>query len=649
MDDQNNRNLLLATGLSFLVVLAWFFVFPPEEPPVQSVSVENQEGTVQGTATGEFAVTPPVADDLATVRQPAAEPVAEAQRLPIETPNLVGSILLTGGRLDDLSLNRYQNTLSEDSGNVRLLSPSGTAEPYYALFGWAPAGSLGFTDVPGSATTWKVESGTELSPGNPVTLVWNNGKGLQFRRTMSVDDKYMFTIQQSVVNSTGAPVRMAPYGIIARHGEPDGYNFFILHEGMIQMADSRLTESDYGDIEDFQFEPREAANTSTTEVLENGWIGFTDKYWMTTLIPSPGQSFNAVTKYTQNHDVYQTEARLPTIEVATGNQATVDTRLFAGAKEWEAIRNYEEEFSIDRYVDSIDWGWFFFLTKPIFIALHWLNSKIGNMGWSIICLTVIIKAFLFPLAYKSYVSIAKMKELQPEMEKIKEQAGDDRKMMQQKTMELYRTRKINPAAGCLPILPQIPIFFSLYKVIFVTIELRHAPFILWIRDLSAPDPTSILNLFGALPWGTPDPGSLFAIVSLGVLPILLGISMWLQQKLNPAPTDPTQAMIFAWMPWIFMFMLGQFASGLIVYWIANNVITFAQQYLIMRSQGVRPDVIGNIVDGIRKTLRRTAAGKQEAKKPEPEPEPDPDPDPPAALPKRKSRRKSDKPRRRRKQ
>ena len=255
------------------------------------------------------------------------------------------------------------------------------------------------------------------------------------------------------------------------------------------------------------------------------------------------------------------------------------------------------------------------LTKPIFTLLYWLNGKIGNMGWSIICLTLVIKAFLFPLAYKSYVSMARMKDLQPEMMKIKEMAGDDRKLMQAKTMALYKERKINPAAGCLPILPQIPIFFSLYKVIFVTIELRHAPFILWIRDLSAPDPTSILNLFGALPWGTPATGSLFAIVSLGVLPIMLGISMWLQQKLNPAPTDPTQAAVFAWMPWIFMFMLGQFASGLIIYWIANNVITFIQQYLIMRSQGVRPDVLGNIQSGIRKTLLRNrgqedATGKQ---------------------------------------
>lgn len=638
--ENQNKNLILATALSFLVVLAWFFVFPPEEPPVQQADEQGSDTAAPNVPEGEFAALPPVADDasIAVGGPEAASPErdAEGQRLTIDTPSLVGSILLTGGRLDDLSLSQYRNTLDQGSEIVRLLSPSGTEEPYYALFGWAPAGSLDYADVPGATTPWSVESGTQLSPGNPITLVWRNGKGLEFRRRMSVDDKYLFSITQSVRNTSDRAIRVAPYGIIARHGEPDGYNFFILHEGVIQMADSQLMESDYSDVEDFTADAREAANVNFTQVEQNGWIGFTDKYWMTTLIPHPGQSFNAVSKYTSRHDIYQTEARLPTLEVAPGNDATIESRLFAGAKEWDTIRRYEEDYRIDRFIDSIDWGWFFFLTKPIFMLLHWLNTKIGNMGWSIICLTVVIKAFLFPLAYKSYVSMAKMKDLQPEMMKIKEMAGDDRKLLQAKTMELYKSKKINPAAGCLPILPQIPIFFSLYKVIFVTIELRHAPFILWIRDLSAPDPTSILNLFGALPWGTPDPGSLFAIVSLGVLPILLGISMWLQQKLNPAPTDPTQAMIFAWMPWVFMFMLGQFASGLIVYWLANNVITFVQQYIIMRTQGVRPDIVGNIVEGLRKTFRRRDVKPEESQPAE------------ATPPKPRPQRKSGKQRKRKK-
>jgi YidC/Oxa1 family membrane protein insertase len=275
----------------------------------------------------------------------------------------------------------------------------------------------------------------------------------------------------------------------------------------------------------------------------------------------------------------------------------VTTRLFAGAKEAETIRDYQDNDNIDRFVDSIDWGWFYFLTKPMFWLLHWLNLAIGNMGVAIIALTLIVKAILFPLAYKSYVSMAKMKELQPEMEKLKERAGDDREALQKGMMELYKSNKVNPASGCLPILLQIPIFFSLYKVIFVTLELRHAPFFGWLNDLSAPDSSSIINLYGLLPNAAPDPGSIMALIFIGVLPLLLGISMWLQQKLNPAPTDPTQAAIFAWLPWVFMFMLGSFASGLLVYWIANNTITFTQQYLIMRSQGFKPDVFGNIKSG----------------------------------------------------
>ncbi len=317
-------------------------------------------------------------------------------------------------------------------------------------------------------------------------------------------------------------------------------------------------------------------------------------------MPESGQPYTAVVKYVEGADIYQTEVRLPTIEVAPGATAEVSTRLFAGAKEWDTIRDYQNEEGIYRFLDSIDWGMFFFLTKPIFAVLHWLHSFIGNMGWSIIALTFVIKMVLFPLAYRSYVSMAKMKELQPEMEKLREQAGDDRMKMQQGMMELYKKNKVNPASGCLPILLQIPIWFSLYKVIFVTLELRHEPWFGWIRDLSAPDPSSILNLFGLLPNAAPDPTSWFYFFSLGVLPILLGISMWLQQKLNPAPADATQATIMNWMPWVFMFMLGRFASGLVIYWIANNTLTFIQQYTIMRSHGAKPDIFGNIKSSFKK-------------------------------------------------
>ncbi|WP_424968056.1 membrane protein insertase YidC [Dinoroseobacter sp. S375] len=599
MDDQN-KNLILATALSFLVILVWFLVFPPEEP----VSDPNSPAQVSEQATGgDVALTPPAA---VTEAAPGAAPQAatastsDAPRLPIETPAVEGSISLLGGRIDDLSLKGYNETLEPDSPIVRLLSPVDQPGAYYALYGWAPAGALSFDDVPGANTVWSVESGETLSVNSPVTLRWDSPSGLIFRRVIAIDEDFMFSITQSVENPTETSQRMQPYGIIARHGEPETVNFFVLHEGVVAMADGGLIESDYDDMLDYDFVEREGARAEVTQIEQNGWIGFTDKNWMTTLIPTPGQAFTSVAKYVGSADIYQTETRLATQSVAAGQTITVESHLFAGAKEWEAIRGYEKTLGIEGFIDSIDWGWFYFLTKPIFFVLHELNLLIGNMGVAIIVLTLLIKALLLPLAWKSYVSMARMKELQPQMEKLKEKAGDDRQKLQVAMMELYKKEKVNPAAGCLPILLQIPIFFSLYKVIFVTIELRHAPFFGPFQDLSAPDPTSLMNLFGLLPNAAPEPGSILALIFIGILPLLLGISMWLQQKLNPAPTDPTQAMIFAWLPWVFMFMLGTFASGLIVYWIANNVITFSQQYFIMRRHGYKPDVFGNITASFKK-------------------------------------------------
>ena len=589
MDDQNqNKNLLIASVLSFLVIVGWFFLFPPQE---QVKPTESPAGTGQ-------TLTPPAqtAAPAGTPGAVAATPAEETPRLVIDTPRLSGTISLTGGRIDDLELDDYRETIQPDSPLVRLLSPVGGPGAYYALYGWSPGGALGYDDVPGPNTPWTVASGDSLGIDRPVTLEWANGKGLTFRQTLSIDENYMFTVAQSVENATGAEVRLAPYGVVARHGLPAGLqNFFILHEGAIKMADGKLQEIKYKKMADLDPNAAEGgARAVVTPVAENGWVGFTDKYWMATLVPMPGQAFTAVAKYTEGNQVYQTEARLPAITVAPGATGQAQTMLFAGAKEWETIRNYQNDLHIDRFLDSIDWGWFFFLTKPIFHVLHWLHSFIGNMGWSIIALTFVLKALVLPLAYKSYVSMARMKELQPEMEKLKEAAGDDRMKLQQGMMALYKEKKVNPAAGCLPILVQIPIFFSLYKVIFVTIELRHAPWIGWIRDLSAPDPSSLYNLFGLLPWAAPEHGTLMATIFLGLLPICLGVSMWLQQKLNPTPPDPTQAMIFSLMPWVFMFMLGSFASGLVLYWITNNLITFTQQYIIMRSHGAHPDVFGNI-------------------------------------------------------
>jgi YidC/Oxa1 family membrane protein insertase len=597
MDDQN-RNLILATALSFLVILVWFLLFPPETPPAPApqTAVEGEAAPTAGA--------PPVAGAPTLGGEPVvarAEVLGRTTRIPVKTERVAGSISLVGGRIDDLQLLSYRETIQPGSPNVTLLTPAGAPESHYALYGWAPAGGLAPEAVPGPNTPWEIEAGETLTPTTPVTIRWDNGAGLVFRRTISIDEDYMFTIAQSVENTTGAAVSVQPYGIVARHGLPSNrMGFWILHEGVIGAADGILQQFTWGALEDLPEDPAEGGQAVTIPAAQEGWIGFTDHYWMSSLVAPPGQAFEAVVKFTPATNTFQTDMRLPVMTIEPGATAEVSTWFFAGAKEWSLLRAYQDNLQIALFVDAIDWGWFWFLTKPIFMALHWLHGFIGNMGVAIIALTFIIKALLFPLAYKSYVSMSRMKALQPEMEAIKERAGDDRMKMQQEVMALYKKEKVNPAAGCLPILLQIPIFFSLYKVIFVTLELRHAPFFGWIHDLSAPDPTSWINLFGLLPFAAPGPTSLLAIFSIGAWPILLGISMWLQQKLNPAPTDKTQAMIFAWMPWVFMFMLGTFASGLVIYWVANNTITFFQQYFIMRSQGVDPKVFSNIFSGLKR-------------------------------------------------
>ena len=614
MDDQN-KNLLLATVLSFVVIVIWFVLFPPPEPvsdpnaPVATSSQETGTGTTGGTtggtaASGSTAMSPAAdASGGATPATPAgSELAAEAPRLAIDTPRVAGSISLRGGRLDDLKLKDYRTTLAPDAPDVTVLRPVGQDNAYYTLFGWIAGTNASAEDVPGPDTDWTADAGQILTPETPVTMEWRSPGGLIYRRTVSIDENYMFTVAQTVENTTQAAVALRPYGLIRRHGEPsDLKNFFVLHEGMVRMSDGELQEEKYKKMAEFDTDTREGVPADRVEVAKAGWIGFTDHYWMTTLIPNQDDGFRSTAKYFPGPDIYQTEAVMPMQEIAPGETISVSTRVFSGAKEWDTIRHYQNDEGVDRFIDAIDWGWFFFLTKPIFFVLHWLHSFIGNMGWSIIALTFLLKLLLFPLAYKSYASMAKMKELQPEMEKLKERAGDDRQKLQKEMMELYRKEKVNPAAGCLPILLQIPIFFSLYKVIFVTIELRQQPWFGPFRDLSAPDPTSIMNFFGLLPWAGPEPGTLMATILIGILPLCLGVSMWLQQKLNPAPADPTQQMIFAWMPWVFMFMLGSFASGLVIYWISNNVITFTQQYLIMRSQGYTPDVFGNIKSGFKKT------------------------------------------------
>ena len=615
--DNDNKNLILAAVLSMLVVFAWqAFVVPPPPPPVEETAAEGQANVPAAAVEGGAVPSETVAKDGLS----RDEALAQSPRLAIETSHLTGSIALTGGRLDDLHLVEYRETLKSGSDTVILLNPAGGPNPYFIDYGWRRTVDSDPGPLPNAKTKWTVESGDRLTASNPVVLAWDNGQGLIFRRKFALDPDYMFTVTQSVENTTGKNVSLAPYGVIARRGEPDGVGFYILHEGAVGVFDGELSEVDYDEIRDAQVSQAERGPVQVTPVAENGWLGFTDKYWMSTLIPRPGQAFDAVYRMLNLGGIeeFRTEMRLPVISIAAGATGQSETRLFAGAKELQTLDAYEKDLGIVDFHKAIDWGWFYFLTNPLAWLLSWMNGLVGNMGVAIIALTLLVKAILFPLAYKSYVSMSKMKQLQPEMEKIKERVGDDRQKMQQEMMALYKKEKVNPASGCLPILLQIPIFFSLYKVLFVTIEMRHAPFVGWIKDLSAPDPTSFMNLFGLLPYEIPG---FLALFSIGVYPILMGVTMWMQQKLNPAPTDPTQKMIFAWMPWLFMFMLGQFASGLVIYWCANNIITFVQQYVIMRSQGVEIDLLGNIKSSFKRQPVTAGDDKPPAKaKPDDEPE-----------------------------
>ena len=590
--DEQTKNLILATGLSFLVLLSWMFFFPPEPIPENFDSLATD--TTQGSNNRNTKLTDKEIQNYSENIQ--EDSIGQfAPRVEILTKNLKGSIWLKGGRIDDLSLVNYRETLDSTSNNVSLLAPSDSAKPYYASHGWAAMEGLKQKDTPDSNTVWTLKSGTVLTEKSPVVLTWKNNHGIIFEKTISVDENYMFEVTQSVINGSNTTVKLYPYGNLTRNGQPDTIGFYILHEGVVGMQDGELIETNYDDIIEL---PKEK---QTREIQENGWIGFTDKYWMSTLLPKSGQTFKMDQRYFPSSENFEVWMRLPPVTIGSNESRSVTTNLFIGAKEVTTIKSYQKLMNIENFVDSVDWGWFFYLTKPIFFLLDWFNGFTHNMGWSIILLTLFIKTLLFPLSYKSFVSMSRMKKLQPQMEKIKQNAGDDRAKLQQELMALYKKEKVNPVAGCLPILLQIPVFFSLYKVLFVTIEMRHAPFIGWIRDLSAPDPTSFLNLFGLLPFSPPDPTSILSIFSIGVYPILMGVTMWLQQKLNPAPTDKTQAMIFAWMPWVFMFMLGQFSAGLVIYWVANNLIQFGQQYIIMYSQGVKPDIFGNITKSFKRS------------------------------------------------
>ncbi|MEQ8665221.1 MAG: membrane protein insertase YidC [Rhodospirillales bacterium] len=579
----DNKNLLMAIVLSVVILVGFEFYIqmttPPVDPATQEQTAANKANpdAPQPTQLDAGAVpTPGAAPTAATAASGVAnlsreDLLATEPRISIETPRLGGSISLVGGRIDDLKLHNYRETLDPSSNDIVLLHPKGAINAYHAGFGWV-AGQGQKIRLPAPDTVWTADRAS-LGVNAPVTLSWDNGEGLIFRKTISVDANYMFDVVQSVENTTSNAVTLHSYGLVTRRTTPEVTGFFILHEGLLGVFDETLKEVDYDDLQD-----EGVIQQPTT----GGWLGITDKYWLTALIPDQDAQLSTrfIHRLDNGADRYQTDFLSPAFTIQPGGEGSFQSRLFAGAKEVPLLDAYSEDLGIDRFDLAVDFGWFYFLTKPIFQALLWINTYVGNLGVAILLLTVAIKLVFFPLANKSYVAMSKMKKLQPEMVKLREQYGDDKMRLNQEMMALYKREKANPASGCLPILIQIPVFFALYKVLFVTIEMRHAPFFGWIQDLSAPDPTTIFNLFGLIPWTPPD------FLMIGIWPLIMGASMYLQQKLNPQPADPMQAKIFLFLPILFTFLLAAFPAGLVIYWAWNNCLSILQQWIIMRRMGV---------------------------------------------------------------
>jgi YidC/Oxa1 family membrane protein insertase len=621
----DNRNTILAVILSGIVLLGWqyFFNVPQIEKQRAAQQAQQQEAAKQqqaAPATTPGANPPAPAGNAPTPGGTASQPavnapvvsreaaIAASPRIKVETPRLSGSIALKGARIDDLALVQFRETVDPKSPPIELFSPSGSAHPYYAEFGWVAGAGAG-VKLPDQNTVWEQEGSGALTPANPITLKFDNGDGLTFRRHITVDERYLFTIKDAVTNVGGAPVTLYPFALISRHGAPHVEGYYILHEGLIgYLGDQGLQEKTYAKMD-------EAKSVSFKAI--DGWIGITDKYWASALLPDTSAQLQARFSSNQvgNTRTYQTDYLQDAQTVPIGGTATANARLFAGAKEARVVGinfpflglgGYNQQLGLNHFDLLIDWGWFYFITKPMFMALDFFYHLVGNFGIAILLVTVLIKLLFLPLANKSYASMAKMKAIQPQLAALKERHPDDKAKQQQEMMEIYRREKINPVAGCLPVMLQIPVFFSLYKVLFVTIEMRHAPFFGWIHDLSAGDPTNVFNLFGLIPY---DPSTLPVIgqyLVLGAWPLAMGITMWVQMKLNPAPPDPTQQMIFAWMPVIFTFMLATFPAGLVIYWAWNNLLSVIQQAYIMRRNGVKVELWDNLRSSFAKKSKKTA-------------------------------------------
>ena len=567
------KNLFLAIGLSVAIIIVFQLLFP-QQSVMSPTSTNDIEEIQPATSIDDNQVV------SRTIVKSKEDIIVLSDRVNIQNPLLSGSINLTGAILDDLVLLKYKESLNDDSKNINLFSPEETANPYYIEFGWKKlSNNSSVIDLPMRDTQWSATA-SNLTPNSPVTLVWTNNQNVTFKIHFEIDDNYLFNVSQIIENNSSSNIEVFPYRLIKRINLPDTINFFILHEGLISLLNDELLEKDYDDLQDDCSTTTSEKKLFCDQKSKGGWLGFTDKYWMSALIPDPDETINANYRHSNNgKDDFRVGYVGKVFEIKPQSTHLYNGRVFAGAKSLKILDNYKNNNNITRFTDAIDWGWFSFLTKPISYAINWFYGYAGNFGLAIVAFTILMRLILFPLAHTSFKSMAKMKKLQPEMQRLKETYPDDRKKMQQELMALYKREGANPIAGCLPLIVQIPIFFSLYKVLFCTIEMYHAPFYGWIHDLSAPDPLGALTLFGIIPWDVP---AFLSIVNIGILPIFMGFTMWLQQKLNPAPTDPTQAKIFKFLPFVFTFILAGFAAGLVLYWSVNNILSIAQQWFIQR-------------------------------------------------------------------
>ncbi len=587
---EKNRNYFVAIALSVLIVLAWQFLYMNprlEKQRLADEALKAQQATEQAANPAANGTTTPATtaqgalpgQTQAQATASREEALAKTSRLAIDTKSVSGSVNLTGARFDDLKLKAYRETVDPNSPIITLLNPADTHDGYFAEIGYIPDANAG--TLPGPTTVWTAPEGAKLTETTPVTLTYTNEKGITFARTIAVDDRYMFTVTDKVTNGGADAVALSSYGRITRYNKPTTPSVYVLHEGFIGVfGDQGLNETKYSKVEE---------TPVTLDKATGGWLGITDKYWAAAIIPPQTTAYDArFSHFTDGQPRYQADFKDDAVSLAAGQSVEVKNLIFAGAKEVPVIDRYEAEYSIPRFDRMIDWGWFYFITKPMFKMMDFFYRYFGNFGVAILITTIVVKALFFPLASKQYASMANMKKVQPKMEELKAKFGDDRMGLQKAMMELYKQEKINPVAGCWPILLQIPVFFALYKVIYITIEMRHAPFFGWIHDLSAPDPTTLFNLFGLLPYDVPH------FLHLGVWPLIMGVTMFLQMRMNPTPPDPTQAMLFTWMPVIFTFMLASFPAGLVIYWAWNNTLSITQQSIIMKRHGVKIELFDNL-------------------------------------------------------